>query len=111
MLRSTGIKKRAPEHREPVTRKLVLTKDRKRELLRGIAENHNLPATIRIRAIEIDSMLAGHFMPERTIIEIGPNTLAVIEELMNNLVSTPDQSIAEQISRQSTTRSDPLLPS
>ena len=75
----------------------LLSKQRKREILSEIAKNSNLPTMIRIRAIELDSYLVGHFMPERKIIKIGPNTLAAIEELINNLVSAPDQSLAGQI--------------
>jgi phage terminase small subunit len=81
LLRNVGIKNRIAELRKPVTTKLLLTKDRKRELLRDIAEDPDRPALVRLRAIEIDSKLAGHFEPERMEIEAGPITLDTVREI------------------------------
>ena len=87
LLRNVEIQKRIAELRKPVTKKLLLTKDRKRELLRDIAEDADRPAMVRLRAIEIDAKLAGHFEPDRTEIDVGQRTLLSIKERAEQVVS------------------------
>lgn len=69
----------------------ALSKRRKRELLCQIAENAQLPAMVRIRAIEIDSKLAGHYAPDRLEVSIGPATLEAVTELVDALVAALHQ--------------------
>lgn len=80
LMKNDGVKARIAELRKPQTRKVLLSKDRKRELLRDIAENDKAPVLARLRSIEIDAKLAGHFEPDRTEIDIGPKTLLSIKE-------------------------------
>lgn len=87
LLRNVGIKNRIAELRKPVTKKLLLTKDRKREILRDIAEDAARPTMVRLRAIEVDSKLAGHFEPDQVVIETGPKTLDAVRERARTMAS------------------------
>lgn len=73
------IKARVAELQKPVTAKPLMSRDRKRELLAKIAEG-SAKDTDKIRAMEVDAKLAGHFEPDRAEIEIGPKTLLSIKE-------------------------------
>ena len=86
------LKARIAELRAPQTKRALLAKDRKREILREIAEDRNLPTMVRIRAIEIDAKLAGHFEPDRLEVETGPKTLEALEARAANVVSALDAS-------------------
>jgi len=87
LLTKANIQARVTELRKPVTRAILLTKDRKRELLRDIAEDTTEAVLSRIRAIEVDSKLAGHFEPDRTEIDVGSQTLLSIKERAAQVVS------------------------
>lgn len=87
LLTNADISDLIAELRKPVTKKLLLTKDRKRELLRDIAEDNDRPAMVRIRAIEIDAKLAGHFEPERVEVETGPTSFDAIRERARTMAS------------------------
>jgi phage terminase small subunit len=87
LLRNVEIKKRVAELRKPVTKKLLLTKDRKREILRDIAEDTDRPAMVRIRAIEVDSKLAGHYEADRLEVDNGPRTLDAVRERAKSMAS------------------------
>ncbi len=80
LLAKDNIQFRIAELRKPLTRKLLLSKDRHREILRDIAEDTERPAMVRIRAIEIDAKLAGHFAPDQVVVETGPTTLDAVRE-------------------------------
>jgi phage terminase small subunit len=80
LLRKAQVKAHIAELRKPQTRKTLLTKERKRELLREMAESGGNKMQDRLRAIEIDAKLAGHFEPDRTEIEVGPKTLLSIRD-------------------------------
>lgn len=73
--------------RVPITRKALLTKDRKRELLRDIAESEKEKAVDRIRAMEADARLAGHFEPDRVEVDVGEKTLLSIKERASQVTS------------------------
>jgi hypothetical protein len=75
------------ELRAPVTKKLLLSKDRKRELLMQKIESHAFKPADWLRAIEIDAKLAGDFAPVRVEVETGPNTLDEIRERANKVAS------------------------
>lgn len=70
-----------------MTKKLLLSKDRQREILREIAEDDTRPTMARLRVIEIDAKLAGHFAPERVEIEKGRSNLDDIRERAKNMAS------------------------
>jgi phage terminase small subunit len=75
-----SIADRIAELRAPQTKKTLLSRDRKRELLAQIAENTAMKPLVRIRAIETDAKIAGHFEPEHHVIEGGNKTLEAIRE-------------------------------
>jgi hypothetical protein len=79
-LAKPNIASRVAELRAPQTAALALTRDRKRELLRDIAENSQASLEARIRAMAEDSKMAGHYEPDRVEIEAGPSTLATARE-------------------------------
>jgi len=81
------IKNRVAELRAPQTAAALLTRDRKRELLARIAEDTTATRSDRIRAIEVDAKLAGHFEPDRMAVETGPSTLESIRERARNVAS------------------------
>jgi phage terminase small subunit len=80
LVENGGVKARIAELRKPQTKKSLLTRDRKRELLRDIAENPLASTDNRIRAMAEDSRMAGHYEPDRTEIEVGQRTLLSIKE-------------------------------
>ena len=84
------IKARVAELRKPQTRKLLLTKDRHRQLLMAVAESGTEKTQDRLRAIEIDAKLAGFFAPERVEVETGPKTLDDIKARADGMVSALD---------------------
>lgn len=92
LMRNVEIKARIADLREPVTKKLLLSKDRKRELLRDIAEDAARPPMVRIRAIEIDAKLAGHFEPDRVEMDTGPSLLESTRERAKFIVSALDRN-------------------
>lgn len=57
-----------------------LTRDRKLELLRDIAEKEANPLDARLRAMAEDSKMQGHYEPEQHVIESGPKTLEAVRE-------------------------------
>lgn len=86
------ISARIAELRKPVTKKLLLSKDRKRELLRDIAEDGDRPPMVRIRAIEIDAKLAGHFEPDRVDLESRSFNLESAKERAMAIASSFDRN-------------------
>jgi tRNA G18 (ribose-2'-O)-methylase SpoU len=64
-----------------------LTRDRKLELLRQIAEAEANPLDARLRAMAEDSKMQGHYEPEQHVIESGPKTLEAVRERMRMIVS------------------------
>jgi phage terminase small subunit len=57
----------------------VLTRDRKRELLREFAENEKASLEVRIRAMAEDSKMAGDYEPDKIEVDAGDKTLASIK--------------------------------
>ena len=80
MMEKVGIKAKIAELRAPQTKKALLSKDRKREIMRDIAESPTQKTQDRLRAIEIDAKLAGDFAPEQHVIDAGPQTLEAIRK-------------------------------
>jgi len=80
LVENGGVKARIAQLRAPQTRKTLMSRDRKREILAGIAESEASGKMAIIRAIEVDAKLAGHFEPDRTEIDVGPRTLQSIAE-------------------------------
>ena len=74
------IRARIAELRKPQTKAALLARDRKREMLRDIAEDLTAPVDARIRAMAEDSRMAGHYEPDRTEIDVGQRTLLSIKE-------------------------------
>jgi len=89
-LTKVNIAARIAELRKPQTRKLLLTKDRHRQLLMAVAESGTEKTQDRLRAIEIDAKLAGFFAPERVEVETGPKTLDDIKARADGMVSALD---------------------
>jgi hypothetical protein len=89
-LAKTRIKARIAELRKPVTKKLLLTKDRQREVLKDIVEEIGSGYMVKIRAIEVDAKLAGFFAPDRVEIDPGPKTLDDIRARAREMVSAFD---------------------
>ncbi len=87
LLTKPNIKARIAVLRAPQTKKAVLTKDRKREIMRDIAESSTQKTQDRLRAIEIDAKLAGDFAPERVELETGPKTLEAVRERARTMAS------------------------
>lgn len=48
----------------------------------------------KLRAIEMDSKLAGHFEPEQLVVETGPKTLDAIKERAQSVVSALDRTLS-----------------
>jgi hypothetical protein len=87
LMTKDGIRDRIAELRRPQTRKTLMSRDRKREILARIAEDDGSGKLAIIRAIEVDAKLAGHFEPDRMEIEAGPNTLATAKERAQKVAS------------------------
>lgn len=83
-----NVKARIAELRAPQTAKTMLSRDLKRELLAQMALTAGAKLQDRIRAIEVDAKIAGHFEPDRTEIEVGPRTLQSIKERAQHVAST-----------------------
>ena len=80
LMTKDDVKARIAELRKPQTKKALLTRDRKREILRDIVEDPKTPVLERIRAMAEDSRMAGHYEPDRTEIAVGQRTLLSIKE-------------------------------
>ena len=80
LMTKDDIKARIAELRKPQTKKALLSRDRKREILAEIAIDSTATRSDRIRAMEVDAKLAGHFEPDRVEVEAGPKTLLSIKE-------------------------------
>lgn len=79
-LANPRIQARIAALRAPQTKKALLTKDRKRELMRDIAESTAQKTQDRLRAMELDAKLAGDFAPDQVVVETGPKTLEAVRE-------------------------------
>lgn len=79
-LTNVDLRSRIAELRKPQTKKALLSRDRKREILAEIAIDSTATRSDRIRAMEVDAKLAGHFEPDRVEVEAGPKTLLSIKE-------------------------------
>lgn len=80
LLTNADLKARIAELRKPQTINALLSRDRKREILAEIATDSTATRSDRIRAMEVDAKLAGHFEPDRVEVEAGPKTLISIKE-------------------------------
>lgn len=87
MMANDGVKAKIAELRKPQTRKALMSKDFKRDLLRQIAEDGKAGFLVKIRALEVDAKLAGHFEPDRVEVETGPKTLLSIKERATQVTS------------------------
>ena len=91
-LAKPSIKAHVAGLRKNQTRKALLTKDRQREILRDMAEDPSAKPLVRIRAIELDAKLAGHFAPDQVVIENIPSKLQSICKRANHAASLLDIS-------------------
>lgn len=87
MMTNDGVKAHIAALRAPQTRKALLSKERKRELLRDIAEDASRPSDSRIRAIAEDNKMAGHNQPDHHIVETSNKTLESIQERARRIAS------------------------
>lgn len=69
-----------------------MTKDDQRAICREIAIEASGHKLARLRAIELDAKLAGHFAPERIEVETGPKTLDAISERAASVASALDRN-------------------
>ena len=97
-----GVKSRISELRKPDTRKSVLTLADKREFCREVVKKADAKMSDRLRALEIDAKLAGHFAPEKVEVEDGPNRLQSIRERA--------AEVARAMDRNARLRSSPTAP-
>ncbi len=74
------IRTRIAELRGPQTQAALLTKDEKRMFLRRIVESESEKMADRLRALELDAKLAGHFEPDKHVIDAGPDFLETMRE-------------------------------
>ncbi|GAA5117103.1 terminase small subunit [Luteolibacter yonseiensis] len=91
LLENAAIRARVAELRAPQTAAALMTKDRKRQILAGIAEDPKSGLLARIRAIEVDAKLAGDFEPDQVVVETGPKTLDALEARAKEVVSALDR--------------------
>lgn len=75
-------------------REVLLTRDKKRMILGGIALNKNLPPQARIAAIQVDNRMTGDEKPVRIEGEI---TLHQVLQLLEPSTGLPDPSTVEQL--------------
>lgn len=90
LLRNPKVQARIAELRKPITKKILMSKDRKREILRDMVENPATKPADMLRAIEIDAKLAGHFAPDKVEVETGPKALESIRERAAKVASALD---------------------
>lgn len=90
LLRNPKVQARIAELRKPITKKILMSKDRKREILLEIVTDPKTKQADRMRAIEIDAKLAGDFAPEQHVVETGPNTLESTRERAAAVASALD---------------------
>lgn len=92
MLKDVKISLRIADIMRPDEKKLVVTKDRKRQLLRQKIESGEFKPADWLRAIEIDAKLAGDFAPERMEVEQGPKTLESIRTRATEVSAALDRN-------------------
>lgn len=80
LLRNPKVQARMAGLRATQTSAALLTRDEKRRILARMVTDPATPVLAKIRAIELDSKLAGHFEPERVTVEAGPVTLESIRQ-------------------------------
>lgn len=73
--------------RKTQTKRALLSKDDKREILRDIIDSTSHKTQDRLRAIEIDAKLAGDFAPEQHVIEDGPERIKSARERAASIAS------------------------
>ncbi|MCX6879380.1 MAG: terminase small subunit [Verrucomicrobia bacterium] len=94
MLAKADIGAKVAELRKTETKSNILSRDAKRRMLAGIILDPAAKMSDRLRAIEIDSRLAGHFAPDQVTVETGPKTLEAVRERVRHLVSVLSRQIA-----------------
>lgn len=87
MLTNDCIAARIAELRKPERAELAMSKQYKREVLQRITASEGTSTMAKIRAIEVDAKLAGHFEPDRVEVETGPRTLESLEERARSVAS------------------------
>lgn len=107
LLRNPKVEARIAELRIPESTALAMSKDRKREMLMEIAENGENKMQDRLRAIEIDAKLAGHFAAEEMVVEVGSRPIDAIEKRAAGMVSMLDAFSRRSSASPSPKRSTP----
>lgn len=79
-VKNPRISARIAELRKPHTELALATKEYKRAILLEIINDPNVKPADRIRAVEVDARLAGHYAAERVELDGGQCLLASIEE-------------------------------
>ena len=87
LLRNPKVKARIAELRKTETKNYLMTRDEKRQVLADIVRDETVKMSDRLRAVEIDSKMAGHFEPDRVEIETGPKQIDLIRERAAHVVS------------------------
>lgn len=87
LVENGGVKARIAALRMSQTEEALSTLRHKRELCLRIMEDRTEKTADRLRAIELDAKLAGHFEPERIEVEAGGKALASIRERAAGVVS------------------------
>lgn len=87
LMTKDDIKARIAELRKPQTRRVLMTRDEKREKLRQIVESESIGIMAKLRALELDAKLAGDFAPEQHVVETSNKTLESIQERARRITS------------------------
>lgn len=93
-LKNPKIAKRISELRKTDDIKTAMaTKHQKRSILLAMILDPLTKPADRIRAIEVDSKLAGHYAVEKVEVDTGPNLLASIEERAKRVGAVLSRSV------------------
>lgn len=82
MLRNDKVREEIKRLRKMMDSKLGLTRLRKRQILRNIAEDESLPAHQRIQAIATDNKMMGHDEPNKVQVDIGSHQLVRLLQMI-----------------------------
>ena len=87
LLTNADIQAHLAKLRSSQTTAAMLARNDKRIMLARIAKDETVKVADRIRAIEVDAKIAGHFEPERLQVDPGPHSLATIQERARRVAS------------------------
>ena len=87
LMKNDEVKTRIAELRKKDTKAALMTRDEKRRIAASIARDETASGVDRLRACAEDYKLAGHYEPEKHVVDAGPKTLDAIRERARKMVS------------------------